>query len=330
MTIKEHIMSLLEECNELSVNEIVQKTGSSKQMAHVALRQLLVEKKVLKIGKVPKTSYRLRDAENDHRVLTIPVLSDKENSFLDQHCLLVNNEGHLLRGVEAFAYRCLEKEIPFEKALSEFTLTVNALHRYYGKKGRINATEILLLNKAFGQVWVDDLFYLDFEEIKPLGRTPLATLVHYAKTGQSDFMMNILIEEITEKILAFVKEKHADAIAYVPPTLGRGVQLIKFLKNNLNIPLPLVEIKKVDTLIPLSQNSIAKIENKIKNADNTYVVSETRHFKHLIIIDDTVDTGATLNQISGKIKLKGIAAEITALAIVGSFKGFDAFAGDTF
>lgn len=326
MTIKEHIVELLEECNELSVSEIVSKTGASKQMAHIALLQLIVEKSVLKIGKAPKTSYRLRDQEQYKPVLTIPVLGDKENSFLDQHCLLVNEEGHLLRGVEAFVYRCLEKDIPFEKALTEFTLTVNALHRYYGKKGRINATEKLLNTKAFGQIWVDDLFYLDFDEIKPFGRTPLATLVHYAKLGQSDFMMNILIEEIKDKVISFVKEKHADAIAYVPPTIGRGIQLMKFLKNNLNLSLPLVEIKKVDTLIPLPQNSIVNMENKIKNADNTYVVSETRHFKHLIIIDDFVDTGATLNQISGKIKLKGIAAEITTLGIVGSFKGFDGFA----
>lgn len=326
MTIKEHIVSLLEECNELSVSEIVQKTGASKQMAHVALRQLIVEKSVLKLGKVPKTSYRLRDQESLRSNLTIPVLSDKENSFLDEHCLMVNDEGHLLRGVEAFAFRCQQKDISFEKSLSEFTLTVNALHRYYGKKGRINATEKLLHDPLFTQVWLDNLFYMDFDEIKPFGRTPLATLVHYAKLGQSDFMMNILIEEITDKIVQFVKEKHADAIAYVPPTLGRQLQLIKFIKTNLNLSLPLVEIKKVDSLIPLPQSSILKMENKIKNADNTYVVSETRHFKHLLIIDDTVDSGATLNQIAGKIKLKGIAAEITALAIVGSFKGFDAFA----
>src|ERR1041385_590025 len=134
MTIKEHIVSLLEECNELSVSEIVQKTGASKQMAHIALRQLIVDKIVLKLGKTPKTSYRLRDQNQASPVLTIPVLSDKENAFLDQHCLLVNEEGHLLRGVEAFTYRCLEKDISFERALSEFTLTVNALRSYYGKK----------------------------------------------------------------------------------------------------------------------------------------------------------------------------------------------------
>ncbi|MBK6523097.1 MAG: hypothetical protein IPG08_12625 [Sphingobacteriaceae bacterium] len=53
------------------------------------------------------------------------------------------------------------------------------------------------------------------------------------------------------------------------------------------------------------------------------VVSETRHFKHVIIIDDLVDSGSTLNQIAGKIKLKGIAAEVTGLGLVGSFEGFD-------
>jgi hypothetical protein len=328
MTTREQILALFEECNELTVKEIVLKTGASKQMAHLVLLQLIDEKTVQKLGKTPKTSYRLASQDQSQPVLTIPVLSDKENRFLDEHCLLITENGKLLRGVEAFTFRCLEKEIPIEKALSEFTLTVNALHRYYGKKGRINATEKLLSDPLFAQVWLDNLFYMDFDEINPFGRTPLATLVHYAKLTQSSFLLDILIEEIKDKIIAFAKEKHADAIAYVPPGVGRNIQLMKFIKNNLNLSLPLVEIKKVDALISLPQSAISKTENKIKNADNSYVVSETRHFKHLLIIDDTVDSGATLNQIAGKIKLKGIAAEITALAIVGSFKGFDAFAGD--
>ena len=34
-------------------------------------------------------------------------------------------------------------------------------------------------------------------------------------------------------------------------------------------------------------------------------------------------SGATLNQIAGKIKSKNIAKRITGLSIVGSFNGFD-------
>jgi predicted amidophosphoribosyltransferase len=42
-----------------------------------------------------------------------------------------------------------------------------------------------------------------------------------------------------------------------------------------------------------------------------------------LLIDDAVGSGATLNQVAGKIKDKGVAQKITGLALVGSFKGFD-------
>jgi predicted amidophosphoribosyltransferase len=51
--------------------------------------------------------------------------------------------------------------------------------------------------------------------------------------------------------------------------------------------------------------------------------TERRVFKRVILIDDAVGSGSTLNQIAGKIKEKGVAQEITGLAVVGSFKGFD-------
>jgi len=42
-----------------------------------------------------------------------------------------------------------------------------------------------------------------------------------------------------------------------------------------------------------------------------------------MLIDDAVGSGATLNEVAGKIRNKGVARKITGLAIVGSFKGFD-------
>jgi predicted amidophosphoribosyltransferase len=39
--------------------------------------------------------------------------------------------------------------------------------------------------------------------------------------------------------------------------------------------------------------------------------------------DEIIGSGATINEIALKIKAKGIAKEITGLAISGSYKGFD-------
>ncbi|MBK6523096.1 MAG: hypothetical protein IPG08_12620 [Sphingobacteriaceae bacterium] len=80
MTIKEHIIELLEECNELSVKEIVSKTNASKQMVHLALLKLIDEKTVRKLGRTPKTSYRLIEQQPEKPILTIPVLTGEAKS----------------------------------------------------------------------------------------------------------------------------------------------------------------------------------------------------------------------------------------------------------
>lgn len=118
-------------------------------------------------------------------------------------------------------------------------------------------------------------------------------------------------------------EQKADAVGFVPPTIRREVQIMKFIEEKLNISLPTIEIKKISGIIPVPQKSLSKLNERIKNAENTFAVAENRVFKHIVLIDDAVGSGSTLNQIAGKIKLKGIAKKITGLAIVGSFKGFD-------
>ena len=62
---------------------------------------------------------------------------------------------------------------------------------------------------------------------------------------------------------------------------------------------------------------------RIRNAENTFAVTDTRNFEHVLLIDDAVGSGSTLNQIAEKIKNKKVGAKVTGLAIVGSFKGFD-------
>lgn len=65
------------------------------------------------------------------------------------------------------------------------------------------------------------------------------------------------------------------------------------------------------------------MEERIRNARNSFAIAETNIYEHVLLIDDAVGSGATLNQIAEKIKQKGIAKMVSAIAIVGNFKGFD-------
>lgn len=135
--------------------------------------------------------------------------------------------------------------------------------------------------------------------------------------------MKILLTEIKQRVATLVNSNNFDAVGFVPPTIRREVQIMKYLETHLKINLPKINIQKISGIIPVPQKSLNKIEERIRNAENTFAVSETVRYNHLLLIDDAVGSGATMNQVAGKIKQKDIAKKITGLAVVGSFKGFD-------
>lgn len=325
MTIKEQIIKLFKGVNELTVKEIVDKTGASKQMVHIAMKQLLDSKMVEKLGRTPKTIYRYIGESN----LTVKEpeaiyhYTDKDLAFIDNSFMVVTESGVMLEGLKAFEYWCQQRKLPVKKTLDEFIDTKKKYAKFYDTRGNINGTEKLKTTTSFEKIWLDELYYLDFYAIERFGKTKLGTILHYAKQGQNKFLMKMMMNQINTRILDFIKSQKADAIGFIPPTIRREVQIMKYIQTNLEVPLPVINIKKISGLIPVPQKSLSKIDERIRNAENTFAIAETRKFKHLVLIDDAVGSGATLNQVAGKIKAKKIAQKITGLAIVGSFKGFD-------
>jgi hypothetical protein len=321
MSVKEKILQLFESSNELTIKEMVDKLDISKQMAHIVVNQLREENKLEKLGSTPKTIYRLTTTGSKPQ--TLPHLSDQDNTFLDANFMAVTETGSLLRGIEAFDYWCRQRKQPVEKTLAEYIATKKKYAAYYDPSGMVNGMEKLRNTKGYDKIWLDELYYLDFYAIERFGKTLLGTLLHYAKQGQNKFLMRIMMDTISQRIKHFLQTIKADAIGFVPPTIRREVQLMKFIQTQLNIPLPIVEIKKISGIIPVPQKSLSKLEERIRNAENTFAVTDSRSFNHVVLIDDAVGSGSTLNQIAAKLKQKAVAQKITGLAIVGSFKGFD-------
>jgi predicted DNA-binding protein YlxM (UPF0122 family)/phosphoribosylpyrophosphate synthetase len=322
MKIKAKIYNLLKVHNELSVKELVDELLVSKQAIHNAINQLVEEKLVEKLGKVPKTAYRvikkIEELSNTNQL----VLEKNKEIFLQKNIFIITENGKLTEGVEAFSYWCKQRNLPIEKTINEYIETKNRYNKYYSNDF-INGTEKLLNTKGYSKIWLNELFYIDFYAIERFGKTRLGTLLHYAKQGQNKMLMKILVDEIKEKVLAFIKTNKVDAVAFVPPTIRREVQIMKFIQTHLKISLPIVEIRKISGMIPVPQKSLNKLEERISNAENTFSVVAKNNFKRLLLIDDAVGSGATLNEIAGKIKNKKIATEVIGLSVVGSFKGFD-------
>ena len=322
MGFKNKVKLLFEERQELTVVEIVAELNISKQYVHKILNELLLLNFITKIGSTPKTIYRIKELQVETNVPKLIISNEKQN-FLKDNFLLITEIGQMLEGLEAFENWCTKRKLPVEKTIDEFILTKEKYNNYLDANKLISGLDKLKNTKGYDEIFLDELLYLDFYAIERFGKTRLGTILHYAKQGQNKMLMRILINEIREKIDIIINEYDINAVAFVPPTIKRETQLMKFLSTGLKINLPVLQIVKVGGIIPVPQKSLNKLEERINNAENTFVIKGNVSYKNLLLIDDAVGSGATLNQISGKIKRKKLAENIIALAIVGSFKEFD-------
>jgi phosphoribosylpyrophosphate synthetase len=229
----------------------------------------------------------------------------------------------MLEGIEGFNHWCVQRKLPLEKTLTEFLNTREKYDSYFNTNGIIDGKKKIATTKGFNKIYLDEIYYLDFYAIERFRKTRLGTLLHFAKQGQNKFLMKILLGHIKPKVATIIKAGKFDAVGFVPPTIRREVQIMKYLETHLKINLPKINIQKISGIIPVPQKSLNKIEERISNAENTFSVNETVKYNHLLLIDDAVGSGATMNEVAGKIKQKEIAKKITGLAVVGSFKGFD-------
>lgn len=115
-----------------------------------------------------------------------------------------------------------------------------------------------------------------------------------------------------------------DGILFIPPTVKREIQFMKELEKQLHLPVGTLSVTKIKTDIIVPQKTLSKLEDRIENAKHTIVVADIKHYKNILLIDDAVGSGATLNETARQIKNKNLlTGNVIGLAITGSFKGFD-------
>jgi predicted amidophosphoribosyltransferase len=151
----------------------------------------------------------------------------------------------------------------------------------------------------------------------------MGQLLHFAKQGQNKKLSLRLIQLSIPKIHQLIELLEVDAVGFIPPTIRRDVQFMTLLEKNLQIHIPKIKILKVKGEITVPQKALSKIEDRVLNAQKSLIPIETRNFQKVLLIDDAVGSGATLNETARKMIKKDIGKEIYGLAITGSFKGFE-------
>lgn len=156
-------------------------------------------------------------------------------------------------------------------------------------------------------------------------KTPLGALVLYAKQSQNKKLIKKIAAECHDRISKLIKSAKIDAVAWVPHTLPRKIPFLSELKRNLKLELPEIHFHKAyrgELLVP--QKSLSKLEERIENAQNTLFLDQSKiNYKKVLIIDDAVGSGATLQAAAEKIKFVAPRAKLYGLALVGSLKGFE-------
>ena len=319
---KELLLKLLERKGEMTVSELVGELGISRQMIHRLLKALQEEGLVKKLGKPPVTYYQ-RTIESEKEIKFQGEADEEKEAFLKKHFLLITETGDYHEGLQAMIAWCRRQKLPIEKTIDEFIKTKRKYLSYVGSNGLISGIDKINNTKGFDSIGLDELYYQDFYAIERFGKTRLGTQLHFAKQGQNRTMMKSITDEIRPNILKLISALSIDAVGYIPPTIKREIQIMQVFRNNLNLSLPHLDLIKVKGEVVVPQKALSKLEDRINNARSSIMIGENRYFRKILLIDDAVGSGATLNETALKLKRKGICDTVIGYAVTGSFKGLD-------
>ena len=320
MNTAEKLLKFISKNNAVTIDTMAEKMAISRQYAHILVKKMIDDGKLKKIGTPPHVFYSINSLSSNNE--NDPINYENE-LFLNTHFLLVDALGTKLQGLKAMQYWCSNQQLPLQKTTDEFIETRKKYLAFYNNEHLIDGLQKLQNTKGIGNLGVDELYYLDFYAIERYGKTHLGCLMHYAKQGQNKKLMQIIVDEIKNRVQHLVQLHHIDAVLYVPPTIKRKLQIMHFLQKELNLTVPLIAIKKISNEIVIPQKALSKLFERVANAKNTFIVPTQKKYNKILIIDDATGSGATINEIALKLKTQKVAKHITGLAITGSYKGFE-------
>jgi predicted amidophosphoribosyltransferase len=224
-------------------------------------------------------------------------------------------------------YWCTKRNFDANQKSKEYVETFKKFETYK-KKGLISG--MYKMKHTFKDVCLDEVFYLDFYSIEVFGKTKLGQMMLYAKQSQSKKLIKEIVDIIKPKIQKLILDEKIDAVGFIPPTIKREVQFIKEIERGLDLKLFKINLSKIKGEYLVPQKTLSKLEDRIENAKQIKLLATfwkeedaAPDFKKVLLIDDALGSGATLNEVARQIKFMNLSKEVIGLAITGSFSGFE-------
>lgn len=327
--LRERILGYLRTNRQARVHDLVRAFSPiSRVSVHRWLRTLVAEGQIRKIGSPPLVFYALNQKQPEQTTAVIPTDAKR---IIDAHYLYISPTGELLFGVKGFtAWAAQTKQQSQTTALAaRYQRVLTQLERHRRSEGWIDATK--KLTETFSETFMDKLLYADFYSYPQFGKTKLGALMLYAKQSQSRELMHMICNEIAPLVKRIIEEFRIDAVGFIPPSIPRQIQFLHELKLCLALPLPHLPLVKTRSgRVIVAQKTLEKLEERVENARSSIFVKETTlPYRRILLIDDAVGSGASMNEAARKIRSLMSEADnqhentIVGFAIAGSIKGFE-------
>lgn len=320
---KQQIIKFLKKQGPAGPTAIASALGISQQMVHRHLKSLLVSGKVRKQGTSPKVLYFAVDQQPQH---PFPELSSTEQSYINDHYLAVKPDGEVIEGLKGFQWWALrtKQHKQFKALAHEYVTTHKKLDAQH--KNELNVIDATFkIKSTFDECYLDYLFYYEFYSLPKFGKTKTGQMVFLGKSGQNLRYIKLLAQLSRVAILNIIAHYQIDGVIFTPHSIPRKISFLKMFQQFLNLPIPCATLKKIFVNdIPIAQKSLSKLNDRIENATNTIFTSkESKTFNRVLVIDDAVGSGATLNVIASKLKELADVQFVCGFAVTGSLKGFE-------
>ncbi|PIS22708.1 hypothetical protein COT50_00425 [candidate division WWE3 bacterium CG08_land_8_20_14_0_20_41_10] len=318
---KEQIYNYIETHQKARVSDLWRDLGFSRQLIQRKLKELVTDGVVQKSGKPPLVFYQtVSQSQTETQIQVSQELVD----FINKEYLYVSPLGEIIYGFSGFSkwVGSINEQKHLGALSLEYKKILDDAKRYFNEFGFIDATQ--KLKQTFADVYLEKAYYLDFYALPKFGKTKLGQLVLYSKQAQKYDLIKSLSVQVKPKIDELIMLENIGAVSFIPPTVPRNLQFMKEFEKILNLNLPKIDLSKAYVgNIPVAQKTLSRLEEWVENASRTIFVKDTTKYKKVLLIDDAVGSGSSLNETAKKLIGEGSAESIIGFAIVGSYKGFE-------
>jgi len=316
-TATQQILLLLAKHHSLRPIELHKITNISRQRIHSQLKSLLLSNQIIRKGRSPLTYYSLNTG-GQQSSSTVLELSENQRETLDQDFLIIKRQGTQVTGQRAVCDYAQEHNLNPQLVAEQF---VEARDQQKQKAGIDQGNSIDQLDqleqKQNVETGVIERYQCaDFSSLDKFGPTAMAKKVHAAKTSENAVLQLEIFKQTERQIHEMITEHGVEAVAFVPGSTAAGKKFIRQWQEALDLPLPHVNLVRVAEDPGVPQKAISLQVDREDYAQRTLVPGDHRRFKHILLLDDRIISGTTINQAAKSLIKEDVAQRVSAYTLL--------------